>query len=391
MRSHCLAAWEHARTADDFAIFAKPFALLLPLIRERADALKLSDDRYDALLDEYEPGMRRARLDPLLRTTGDRLRALVPEWTEQTRKFGALAPRGAFPDGPQLAFCRELLTDMGFDFTRGRVDRSSHPFTMMAGEDDVRMTIRAFEDEPMSAIFATLHEGGHALYDQGLPRELHGTLLAEGPSAGLHESQARLWENHVGRSRAFWTRCFDKLQRLFPDALSATDARSLHRGINVIAPSTNRVAADEATYNLHILVRYELELALLAGDLTVAELPAAWSERYRRYLGVAPPTAREGCLQDVHWALGAFGYFPTYTIGNLYAAQLIEAYARDANLAAQLCAGDLHSLRIWLAKAVYAHGAQRDAEDLIEAATGQRLNVEPFFRRLAQRVAELEE
>jgi carboxypeptidase Taq len=390
-RSHCLAAWEHARTADDFAIFAKPFALLLPLIRERADALKLSDDRYDALLDEYEPGMRRARLDPLLRTTGDRLRALVPEWTEQTRKFGALAPRGAFPDGPQLAFCRELLTDMGFDFTRGRVDRSSHPFTMMAGEDDVRMTIRAFEDEPMSAIFATLHEGGHALYDQGLPRELHGTLLAEGPSAGLHESQARLWENHVGRSRAFWTRCFDKLQRLFPDALSATDARSLHRGINVIAPSTNRVAADEATYNLHILVRYELELALLAGDLTVAELPAAWSERYRRYLGVAPPTAREGCLQDVHWALGAFGYFPTYTIGNLYAAQLIEAYARDANLAAQLCAGDLHSLRIWLVKAVYAHGAQRDAEDLIEAATGQRLNVEPFFRRLAQRVAELEE
>jgi carboxypeptidase Taq len=390
-RSHCLAAWEHARTADDFDVFAKPFALLLPLIRERADALKLSDDRYDALLDEYEPGMRRARLDPLLRTTGDRLRALVPEWTEQTRKFGALTPRGVFPDGPQLAFCRELLTDMGFDFARGRVDRSSHPFTMMAGEDDVRMTIRAFEHEPMSAIFATLHEGGHALYDQGLPRELHGTLLAEGPSAGLHESQARLWENHVGRSRAFWTRYFGKLQRLFPDALPATDARSLHRGINVIAASTNRVAADEATYNLHILVRYELELALLGRDLTVAELPAAWDERYRRYLGVVPPTAREGCLQDVHWALGAFGYFPTYTIGNLYAAQLIEAYARDADLAAQLCAGDLRSLRDWLAKAVYAHGAQRDAEDLIEAATGQRLNVEPFFRRLAQRVAELEE
>ncbi|HEY5553126.1 MAG TPA: hypothetical protein VIK52_14630, partial [Opitutaceae bacterium] len=180
-RSHCLAAWEHARSENDFALFAKPFALLLKLIRERAQALKVGEDLYDALLDEHEPGMRRARLDPLLRTTGDRLRTLVPQWAERTRRHSALGPRGVFPAPTQFQFCQALLADMGFDFARGRVDRSTHPFTMMAGENDVRMTIRTFENEPMSAVFATLHEGGHALYDQGLPRELHGTLLADGP------------------------------------------------------------------------------------------------------------------------------------------------------------------------------------------------------------------
>jgi carboxypeptidase Taq len=278
---------------------------------------------------------------------------------------------------------------MGFDFERGRVDRSTHPFTMMAGDDDVRLTIRSSPDDPLRAIFATLHEGGHALYDQGLPRELHGTLLADGPSSGLHESQARLWENHVGRSRAFWAHYFGKLQTLFPAPLADIDARAFHQTINVIAPGLNRVAADEATYDLHILVRYELELALLGDELEVADLPAAWNERYRHYLDIAPESPREGCLQDVHWALGDFGYFPTYTIGNLYAAQLIEAYQRERNLDAELLRGDLHSLRTWLAQHVYAHGAELDAEDLIETATGRRLDVEPFFRCLERRVAEL--
>ena len=388
-RSHCLAAWERARADDDYAPFAKSFGPLLSLIRERAAALRISDDLYDGLLDEHEPEMRRARLDPLLRATGERLRTLVPEWAERTRVHAAGAPRGVFAANAQIEFCKALLTDMGFDFARGRLDRSTHPFTMMAGEDDVRLTIRLFAHEPVSAIFATLHEGGHALYDQGLPRELHGTLLADGPSSGLHESQARLWENHVGRSRAFWEHYFPRLQRLFGAELAGADARSVQRGINVVAPSTNRVAADEATYNLHILVRYELELALLAGDLQVGDLPGAWNERYRHYLGVTPQSAREGCLQDVHWAIGDFGYFPTYTIGNWYAAQLVEAYARGADLDAQLHGGDLRSLRGWLAEHVYAHGAELDSEDLIEAATGQRLGVEAFFASLSRRVADV--
>jgi carboxypeptidase Taq len=279
---------------------------------------------------------------------------------------------------------------MGFDFARGRLDRSTHPFTMMAGDDDVRLTIRSSAEDPLRAIFATLHEGGHALYDQGVPPELHGTLLADAPSMGVHESQARLWENHVGRSSAFWRRYFAQLQAAFGDVLVGLDSRSFHRAINVIKPGVNRVAADEATYNLHVLVRYELEIALLAGDLAVSELPGAWDERYRHYLGVSATTPRDGCLQDVHWALGEFGYFPTYTIGNLYAAQLVDAYGVDHDLDAELASGNLQSLREWLAANVYAYGAELSAEALIERVTSRTLDVEPFFRRLERRVAELE-
>jgi carboxypeptidase Taq len=389
-RSHCLAAWEEARREDDYAAFLGPFAQLLKLMRERAQALRVSDDLYDGLLDEHEPDMRRARLEPLLQATGARLRELVPSLAERTRRYASLLPRAAYGEQPQWQFCETLLRDMGFDFARGRLDRSTHPFTMMAGDHDVRLTIRSSADDPLRAIFATLHEGGHALYDQGLPRELLGTLLADAPSMGVHESQARLWENHVGRSAAFWRRYFAQLQAAFPDVLAGLDARSFHRAINVIMPGVNRVAADEATYNLHVLVRYELEIALLAGDLAATELPGAWDERYRHYLGVSAKTPRDGCLQDVHWALGEFGYFPTYTIGNLYAAQLVDAYDVDHDLDAELASGNLKSLRDWLAANLYAHGAELPAEALIERITGRTLDVEPFFRRLERRVAELE-
>jgi carboxypeptidase Taq len=389
-RSHCLAAWEEARREDDYAAFLGPFAQLLKLMRERAQALRVSDDLYDGLLDEHEPDMRRAQLDPLLQTTGARLRELVPALAERTRRYASLLPRGAYGEEPQWRFCEALLGDMGFDFARGRLDRSTHPFTMMAGDDDVRLTIRSTPTDPLRAIFATLHEGGHALYDQGVPRELHGTLLADAPSMGIHESQARLWENHVGRSAAFWRRYFGALRAAFPDALSSLDARGFHRAINAVVPGLNRVAADEATYNLHVLVRYELEISLLAGDLAPNELPAAWNGLYRRNLGVSAKKPRDGCLQDVHWALGEFGYFPTYTIGNLYAAQLVDAYGVDHDLDAELASGDLRSLRDWLAANVYAHGAELPAETLIERITGRTLDVEPFFRRLERRVAELE-
>jgi carboxypeptidase Taq len=390
-RSHCLAAWERARQRNDFGVFAKPFGLLLTLLRERAQALRVSDDLYDGLLDEHEPEMRRERLDPMLQAVGERLREQVPAWAERTQRHAAIAPRGDFPVAAQVEFCKTLLVDMGFDFDRGRLDLSTHPFTTMAGDDDVRVTIRAFPHEPTSAVFATLHEGGHALYDQGVPRALHGMLLADGPSVGLHESQARLWENHVGRNRAFWEHYFPKLAALFPAALVDLDARGMQRSIAVVEPSLNRVAADEATYNLHILVRYELELALLNQDLAVGDLPGAWNERYAHYLGVTAPNPRTGCLQDVHWAIGEFGYFPTYTIGNLYAAQLVEAYERDGDLDAQLRGGDLRSLRAWLERHVYQSGAEVDAEDLVQRATGQRLDAEPFFRRLERRVAELDD
>jgi carboxypeptidase Taq len=389
-RSHCLAAWEAARSDNDYRSFLTAFAQLLKLMRERAAALRLSDDAYDALLDEHEPGMRRSRLEPLLALLGERLRILVPELEERTRGYADLLPRGTYGDLQQWQFCADLLRDMGFDFARGRLDRSTHPFTIMAGENDVRLTIRSSPEDPMRAVFATLHEGGHALYDQGVREELHGTLLADAPSMGMHESQARLWENHVGRSAAFWRRYFGPLQAAFPAQLRGIDARGFHRAINVVARGLNRVAADEATYNLHVLVRYELEIALLSDDLAVADLPGAWDERYRHYLGVSASSPRDGCLQDVHWALGDFGYFPTYTIGNLYAAQLVDAYGREHDLDAELAAGDLGSLRAWLGRQIHAYGAEHEAEVLIKRVTGHALDVEPFFRRLTRRIAELE-
>jgi len=389
-RSHCHAAWEEARRRDDFRLFSGPFAQLLKLMRERAQALKLSDDPYDALLDEHEPGMRRSRLEPFLQLLGQRLRTLVPQLAERTRRYRDLLPRGAYSEPRQWQFCVSLLGDMGFDFARGRLDRSTHPFTIMAGDDDVRLTIRASADDPLRAVFATLHEGGHALFDQGVPRELHGTLLADTASMGMHEAQARLWENHVGRSAAFWRHYFAAFQATFPQLLGGLDARTFQRTINVVEPGLNRVAADEATYNLHVLVRYELEIALLGGDLAATDLPEAWNERYRHNLGVAAKTPREGCLQDVHWALGEFGYFPTYALGNMYAAQLVDAYGRERDLDAELARGDLGSLRSWLALHVYRHGAELPPETLIAQVAGRGLDVEPFFARLERRVAELE-
>ncbi|MEO8224248.1 MAG: carboxypeptidase M32, partial [Gammaproteobacteria bacterium] len=370
-RSLCLAAWEAARKSGKFADFAGPFAGLLTLVRERARALQRGGDLYDGLLDEYEPGMTRARLDPLLRDLGNRLRELVPVLAERTSRKQPEEPLPALPEAVQESFCRALLADMGFSLARGRVDRSTHPFTTMIGEDDVRLTLRYQADNPLSAIFAALHEGGHALYDQGFPAALQDTLLAEAPSTGLHESQARLWENHVGRSAAFWTHYLPRLQARLPAGAAPIDPARFRRAVNIVRPTLVRVEADEVSYNLHILMRYELETALLSGDLAVKDLPGAWNDASRKWLGIVPSTLNEGCLQDVHWAGASIGYFPTYTLGNLYAAQLAEAYAARADLTAELAGGNLRPLRDWLAENVYCWGCQLEAEEIVRRATGR--------------------
>jgi carboxypeptidase Taq len=386
--SHALDRWERARVDGRFPPYAKALDAMLPLLREYAQALARGGDPYDALLDDEEPGMTRAQLEPLFQALGARLKPLAAELAGRTARH-ARDLRGPFPADRQEAFCRALLADMGYDFTRGRTDRSSHPFTTAIDVNDVRLTLRFFPESPVSAVFATLHEGGHALYDQGFPERLQGTLLGDAPGMGLHESQSRLWENHVGRSRAFWEHYFPRLRAAFPESLAGLDTEAWVRAVNVVRPGVNRVESDEVTYNLHILMRYELELALLSGDLRVRDLPAAWNEASRRWLGVEPRNLREGCLQDVHWALGSFGYFPTYTLGNLYAAQLIEAYSAAADLDADLAAGRLTPLRDWLARSVYEHGSLHGTAEIVRRATGRPLDVEPFFRLLDSRSASL--
>jgi carboxypeptidase Taq len=382
-RSLALAAWQEARKEGDFRRFAPAFGDLLVLVRERAEALRGSGDLYDGLLDEYEPGLTRQRLEPLLLGVGERLAPLVRELAERSAATSNGLPAGRYSDAAQERFCRTLLRDMGFDFSRGRVDRSTHPFTTQAGEADVRLTLRLSEEDPLPGIFTALHEGGHALYDQGFDSGLAGTLLAEGPGMGLHESQSRLWENHVGRSCAFWERHLPALRTLFPDLPGDLDATALCRRVNAVRPGTIRVEADEATYNLHILLRYQLELALLGGDLPVAELPGAWAAESEALLGVRPRSDREGCLQDIHWSLGAFGYFPSYALGNLYAAQLMDAFrASHPGFEDDVRAGDFSRLLAWLRHHVHRHGRRLSAEEIVERATGRPLDPEPFFRRL---------
>ena len=394
-RSHCLAAWEQARRDRRLRrVFAKPFASCCASSsasgRRRSS---VSDDLYDGLLDEHEPGMRRVAVGSVAaRQRASGLRTLVPangrERRRRTRRLRRAAARERRNSSRSATRCSSTWVST---LTRGRLDRSTHPFTTMAGDDDVRLTIRRSSARSMSAIFATLHEGGHALYDQGLPRELHGTLLADGRASGVHESQARLWENHVGRSAAFWRALLREAaarvsRRVWPGwTRAACSAR-----INVVAPSVNRVAADEATYNLHMLVRYELELALLDGDLAVADLPGAWNERYRHYLGVtaarrarrlsagrALGARRVRLFSDVHDRQPVCGAADRSV---LRAKHDLDAQLRDRQSCARCALGSRAS--------VYAHGAELAAEDLIEAATGaaaRRRTVLPAARRGASR------
>ena len=379
-KSQSLGAWEDARVKDDFKLFAGAFEQLLALVRERANALAAGGDLYDALLDEFEQGMTRSRLDPVLDEVRNRLIPLVQQASDATASWSNLQGR-KFADSGQAALCREILTAMGFEFERGRLDRSTHPFTLFAGSNDVRLTFRVREDD-VSAVLTVLHEGGHGLYDQGFLAADRDSLLGDSASMGLHESQSRLWENHVGRSSAFWQNLFPALRKHFPDAIDGLKSENFYRAVNLVRPGVNRVDADEMSYHLHIVLRYELELALLLGNLAVSDLPAAWNERSAALLGPTPKSDREGVLQDVHWSLGMFGYFPTYTLGSLYSAQFAETYRRERPLEDEVRRGDFSGLLGWLRKNVHQIGHRLTAEDIVTRATGTGLDAAAFFRHL---------
>ena len=302
--------------------------------------------------------------------------------SEAYASSGRLLRRHRFVEAGQWELCRQLLATMGFAFGRGRLDRSTHPFSLLAGANDVRLTIRVDESDLSTAVLAALHEGGHGLYDQGFDPNDRDTLLAEAPSMGLQESQSRLWENHVGRSRAFWDYVFPSLQRLFPDAVRGLDAETFYRSVNLVRPGLIRVAADEISYHLHIVLRYELEVALISGSLGVRDLSEAWNERSASLIGATPTSDREGVLQDVHWSLGMFGYFPTYTLGSLYAAQLAEAYAREHPLEDEIRRGEFGGLLAWLRTDIHRVGQRFSAEEIMDKATGKGLDTGAFFRHL---------
>jgi carboxypeptidase Taq len=345
---------------------------------------------YDTLLEDYEPGLTTADVTALLGALREELTALTRRLADAPVRADESVLRRDYPVERQRSFGESAAAALGLDFRRARLDTSVHPFCTTLGPHDCRITTRFDARHFSRGFFTILHEVGHALYEQGLDPADHGLPAGEAASAGLHESQARLWENLVGRSRAFWEHFFPAARAHFPEALADVPLERFALAVNRVAPSPNRTLADEVTYNLHIQVRFELERALLVGDLPVGDLPGAWAETYRRYLGVTPPDDREGCLQDGHWASGMFGYFPSYTLGNVFSAQLFEAACRDlGGLEGAFARGDFAPLLDWLRRHVHRHGGRYPVARLLERATGSAPDPQPFVRYLLAKYEEL--
>jgi carboxypeptidase Taq len=384
--------WIAARQKSDFARFRPWLERIVHLKQREAECLGGGAISYDVLLDEYEPGATGADLARLFTALRQALVPLVEAilGSRVRPDLAVLRRSSGYPIDRQRIFGEAVAAAIGFDFRCGRLDTAAHPFCTGIGPGDCRITTRYEPADFSDALFGVLHETGHALYDQGLAPEHFGTPMGEAVSLGVHESQSRLWENAVGRSRPFWTHVFPLAQRIFPGTLADVSPDELILAVNRVEPSLVRVQADEVTYNLHVLLRFELEQALLCGDLTAGDVPAAWNQGMQRLLGLTPPGDSEGCLQDIHWSAGLFGYFPTYTLGNLYAAQLFaRAGAELGDLDAAFARGEFAGLLEWLRDRIHRHGRRHRPARLIEQATGAAPDPQPLIKALRTKYSAL--
>jgi carboxypeptidase Taq len=354
--------WDEARSKNDYALFAPVLEKMVRLKQEQADALGYDSCRYDALLDEYEPGETTANVAKVLAGLRNQLVPLVASITESGRVAPVELLHRRYPREAQEAFGKAIAAQIGFDFSRGQLDVTSHPFCTSLGPNDCRILTRYDEDYFSGAFFGILHEAGHGTYDQGLRQEFFGLPPGSYVSLGIHESQSRMWENLVGRSRPFWECFYSDARRRFRTALGDVKLDDFFFAINDVRPSLIRVEADEATYNLHIIVRFELEQSLIDGQIQVRDLPVAWSEKYGEYLGIQPPDDKSGVLQDIHWSAGLFGYFPTYALGNLYASQFFQQAEQDVGgLADGFREGRFTPLLNWLREKIHTQGQHYSA------------------------------
>jgi len=380
-------AWVTARAASAWAELEPWLERVFALKREQAACQRPDLDPYDALLDDYEPGGRWQAIAPRFGELREQIVPLVQACVGSSRRPDErVFTDRTYPVAAQRPFVHAVAARIGFDFDRGRLDTTDHPFCTSLGPDDCRITTRWDERFLPSALFGVLHEAGHGLYDQGLPSAWYGLPPGEAASLGIHESQSRLWENLVGRSRSFWAWCFPLARAAFPAALADADAEEVQAALLAVRPSFIRVEADEVTYNLHVMLRFDLERAVLHGELAVADLPAAWDDRFEQDFGIRPPDAAHGVMQDIHWAAGLVGYFPTYTLGNLYAAQLMAAAGnRLGDLDAGFAAGEFRPLLDWLRREIHAAGRLLESEPLVEQATGQRVSADWLAESLRRR------
>lgn len=382
--------WVAARKANDFQQFAPTLKRILELKRQQAAALGFDDNAYDPLLDEFEPRAKTAEVASVLEALRVDLVPLVEKIAQSKAKFSTDVLRSHFPQAAQKKFAMETTAKLGFDYSRGRLDTTHHPFCTEIGPHDCRITTRFDEKFFSSAFFGTLHEAGHGMYEQGLRTEWYGLPPGKYCGLGIHESQSRLWENLVGRRLSFWQHFYPRAQELFPESLNNVALADFYRAINHVQPSLIRVEADEATYNLHIIIRFELEQELLNENLLVSDLPAAWNVRYQKLLGITPPSDALGVLQDVHWSAGLIGYFPTYSIGTLFASQLIEtAETKLGDLDLMFRRGEFAPLHDWLKTEIYQHGMTYSSPELRARVTKQPLSHEPLIAQLKSKLGPL--
>ncbi len=377
------SAWEVAKRNDDYALFAPWLQKNIELDRQLAEAVGYQEHPFDALIEADDPGVTASSMRAIFAALRPSLVDLVQRVARNDDVGDDLPTRGLFDEAAQERVCRDVAERIGYDFSRGDLDRTVHPFMTSFGRDDVRITTRYDAQNLPVALLGTVHEAGHALYEQGIDVSLDRTMLDIDLPSGMHESQSRLWENFVGRGLPFWQYYYPTVQAAFPDALAAVDITAFHRAINRVQPSCIRMEADEVTYSLHIMLRFELELALFEGEIAVADAPEAWNAAMRTYLGITPPNNREGILQDVHWTAG-FGHFQGYALGNIIAAQLWEAVDKaHPDLPDLIRNGQFRPLLDWLRVNIHRHGRKYDSADLVQRATGVPLSTEPYIRYLS--------
>ena len=383
------SVWEKAKDTSDYSIFQPNLEHLVELRRQYADFFKPWDHVYDPLLDDFEPGMKTSEVQAIFNTLRPKQVELIKAISEKQkvdRSFLFLD----FPDEKQWAFGEEVITKFGYDWDHGRQDKSAHPFTTSFGINDVRITTRVKENYLPTAMFGTFHECGHALYEMGIAQNLNRSPLADGSSMAVHESQSRMWENLIGRSKPFWNHFYTRLQEYFPSQLGNVSLDKFYRAINAVEPSLIRVEADEATYNLHIMLRLELEIALMDGSMAVKDAPEAWNQKFNEYLGILPHDDADGILQDVHWSFGGFGYFPTYALGNLVSAQLWEKMSEEIkDLDGKIENAQFKVILSWLRENVHIYGAKYEPQELVKKITGSKITPEPYVEYLNKKFGEI--
>ncbi len=383
------STWEQARAKDDFELFRPYLERLVDLRRQYADFFKPYDHVYDPLLDDFEPGMKTAEVQEIFNALKKEQVELIHQISQQPQVDNSFLFLN-YDGDKQIAFGKKVITDFGYDWNHGRQDLAVHPFTTSFGLNDVRITTKIVPDFLNPCLFGTFHECGHALYEQGIAKKFNRTSLADGASMAIHESQSRMWENLVGRSLPFWKKYYKDLQDLFPAQLGNVDVETFYKGVNKVEPSLIRIEADEATYNLHIMLRLEMEIGLMDGTIKVKDAADIWKEKFKAYLGIMPTDNKDGILQDVHWSSGLFGYFPTYALGNLVSSQLWERMLKDnPDVESQIEKGDFTKLLGWYREHVHQYGAKYEPQELVQMVTGEKINAAAFMRYLKSKFGKI--